>query len=213
MEHSSCISAGHFWPGIYKMGILDLLSKFKSKKEEASFEIDNCRFSVDDCNNRITVIMRDGTRNNAAEVLKNANDLRFIRFFICEEELRKPQFAPSLEEAIDWFFGKSYPNDGYRLTSWGKSSKMKCTFCESMVIFPFHIKKIERLTIYWQHIDLREIVGWRVSEVESEFGNGIPTKYFTIRGDHPVIKWDILRKKILCTRCAKQLEENDDRQN
>jgi hypothetical protein len=141
MEHSSCISAGQFWPGMYKMGILNFLSKFKSKKEEAIFEIDDCRFSVDDCKNRIAFILRDGTRNNATEVLKNTNDLKFIRFFFREEELRKPQFVPSLEEASDWFSGKRYPIDGYRFNSWGKISTVKCTNCESMVNFPFHTKK------------------------------------------------------------------------
>ena len=52
-------------------------------------------------------------------------------------------------------------------------------------------------------------MGWRVSEVESALGKGVPTKYFTLGGDHAVIKWDSLKKELICERCAERLREND----
>jgi hypothetical protein len=208
MGHASNIAAARFGTGIYKEGILDFLFKSKSKEEEIPFEIDRYRISVDDCKYRIKIIMRDGTLTNAADLFKNSKKLIFSRFFISEEGLPKPQFAPSLEEAIDWFIGKGFPKDGDRHTPWGKISQKKCAFCESMVSLPFHIKKVDCLIIYRQVPDHNEIVGWRVSEVESALGIGIPTKYFTLDKDHAVIKWNSSKKKIICKRCAERFAEN-----
>jgi hypothetical protein len=206
MGFASYIVPGQFWNRIYDKGISD--SFFKSKEEKIPFEIKEYRISVDDCNNRIKLIMRDGTRTYVRDFFKNSQKLIFSRFFICEEELLKPQFAPSLEEAINWFTGKGHPKDGYRLASWKEGSKRKCSFCETTLSLPFHIKKIECLIIYSHIPEPRKMVGWRVSEVESELGIGILTKYFTIEGDHPVVKWDSFEKKIICEGCAGRFAEN-----
>jgi len=213
MGHASYIVTGQFWTQIHKKGILDFLFQPKSKEGEIPFEIDKYRISVDDCEYRIKIIMRDGTRTNPADFFKNAKKLIFSRVFISGEELLKPQFAPSLEEAINWFIGKGFPKDGDRHTSWGKSSQEKCAFCERLVSLPFHIKKVDCLIIYSQVPDHNEIVGWRVSEVDSALGIGIPTKYFTIDKDHAVIKWTPSKKKIICNRCAARFAENYSRED
>jgi hypothetical protein len=191
------------------MGILDSLFKLMSKKEEITFEVEALRILIDDCKYGVKIIMRDGTRVSAEDFFKKSKNFLFSRFFISEEELIKPQFAPSLEKAIDWFLGKNLPKEGYSNISWGKKIRSQCTFCYRIFYLPFHIKKIESLVIFRKIPDYKEIVGWRVSEVVSELlGKGTPTKYFTINEEHAVIKWDSPQKKIICKRCSDILEKN-----
>jgi len=55
---------------------------------------------------------------------------------------------------------------------------------------------------------LREIVGWRVIEVESELtGKGIPTKKLDDYKTVPVVKWHEFSNRYLCGNCARKLAE------
>jgi len=54
----------------------------------------------------------------------------------------------------------------------------------------------------------REIVGWRVVEVESELtGKGTPTKKLDDFKTVPVIKWQKFPNRYLCGNCARKLVE------
>ena len=183
------------------MGIIDSLFKSKSKKEP-DFEIEKYHILADDCKHRVKIIDSNGDYFYAEEFLKKSKKLLFSRVFIMGEDLIRPHFAPSLEEAINWFIGKSFPRNGCRDSSWGLKSNRQCVICDEIIQVPIHIKTIECLTIYKDTPDYREIVGWRVSEVESELlGRGVPTKIFTIHRDHTVIKWNSPKEKFICERC------------
>jgi len=183
------------------MGIIDSLFKSKPKKEP-DFEIEKYEILIDDCKNRIKIITPNGDQFYVEEFLRNSKKLLFNRFFIISEELIRPHFAPSLEEAINWFTGKSLLKKGYGDMSWGLTSNRQCVICDEIIKIPIHIKTIECFTIYKDIPDHREIVGWRVSEVESELlGRGVPTKIFTIYKDHTVIKWNSPKEKFICERC------------
>ena len=190
------------------MGILDFL--FKSISKEEPVEIVRYRLSVAALVSEphVHIVTADGTRFHADEFFKASKKLLFSRFYILHEEQYRPQFAPSLEEAIRWFTGKEYPQDGYTATSWGRDINQQCVLCESIIRIPIRIKTIECLTIYMEIPDYKEIVGWRVSEVESKLlGKGVPTKIYTIDRDHPVIKWDSPKEKVLCQRCVQPLKD------
>ena len=70
------------------------------------------------------------------------------------------------------------------------------------------ITQVERLTVTSAIPTQREIVGWRVVEVESEFtGKGIPTKKLDLFKTWPVIKWQKFPNHYLCGNCARELAE------
>ena len=185
------------------MGIIDSLFKSRSKKEP-DFEIEKYKIFVDDCKHRVKIISFKGDYFYVEEFLKKSKNLLFSRFYIISESTIRPHFAPTLGEAITWFTGKSFPKNGYKDISWGLKSNCQCVVCDEIIQVPIHIKTIECLTIYKDIPDYREIVGWRVSEVESELlGRGVPTKIFTIYRDHTIIKWNSPKENFICERCAR----------
>jgi len=65
---------------------------------------------------------------------------------------------------------------------------------------------VERLTVMSAIPTPREIVGWRVVEVESELtGKGIPTKRLDDYKTLPVVKWDEFPNQYMCGNCARKL--------
>ena len=73
---------------------------------------------------------------------------------------------------------------------------------------PLRITRVERLTVASAIPTHREIVGFRVVEVESELtGKGIPTKKLDDYKTFPVFKWHQFPNRYLCGKCALQLAE------
>ncbi len=73
---------------------------------------------------------------------------------------------------------------------------------------PLRITQVERLTVASAIPTHREIVGWRVVEVESELtGKGIPTKRLDDYKTFPVVKWHKFPNRYLCGNCARKLAE------
>jgi hypothetical protein len=181
---------------------------FKSKGQEAAFDIVESRMSVEEAKFNVMVIYQ-GRQIYVEDFFQTAKDLGFSRFFINREEPPRPHFAPSLDLALAWFRGRKLPKkDGYGSIAWGESLNCRCSFCGAGKSLPFRITKVERLVIYREFPDYREISGWRVVEVESEFiGKGVPTKFMDLHKTYATIKWDNHTQKYACQKCAARLKE------
>jgi len=189
------------------MGILDFL-KSKPPPGEPTYEIVETQLSLD--NQKYQVRIKKGGRELYAEDLFQAalktGDLTFNRFFLLHENPRKPHFAPSLLEAVDWFTGRKQPKDGYNTIWWGDRFTYGCAICQAKRVVPLRITQVERLTVTSSMPTHREIVGWRVVEVESELtGKGTPTKKIDDHKTLPVVKWDKYPNRYLCRNCARKL--------
>jgi hypothetical protein len=188
------------------MGILDL---FKSKApKEPTYEIVEARISLD--HQRYKVRIKKAGREFYAEELfqgaRNPADLTFSRLFVLEENPLPLHFAPSLQEAVDWFRGRKSPKDGYNTIWWGEKVTYKCSICGTKRVVPLRISRVERLTVVSTIPTHREIVGWRVLEVESELtGRGIPAKKLDKFKTLPVLKWRQFPSQYLCCNCAQRL--------
>jgi predicted SprT family Zn-dependent metalloprotease len=192
------------------MGILKSWFKAKPRAEEPSYEIVEGRLSIDE--SRFKVRVRKAGREFFAEELfqtaKNPRDLNFGRFFLLDENPPKPHFAPSLQEAVDWFTGRKNPDDGYNTIWWGDRYTYECTNCRAKRVAPLRIMQIERLTVASTIPTDREIVGWRVVEVESELtGKGIPTRRLEEHKLKAIICWHEAPNRYLCRSCAQKLTE------
>ncbi len=192
------------------MGILDFLFKSKPPPEEPTYEIIERRLSID--SHRYKVRVKKGGRGIYAEEhfqgAQNPDDLTFSRFFILEEKPVLPHFAPSLKEAVDWFTGRKHPKDGYNTIWWGDRFTYECAICQAKRVVSLGITQVERLTVTSAIPTHREIVGWRVVEVESELtGKGIPTKKLDDYKTVPVVKWHEFPNRYLCGNCARKLAE------
>ncbi|MBU4354299.1 MAG: hypothetical protein KJ822_03005, partial [Proteobacteria bacterium] len=139
---------------------------------------------------------------------QNPDDLTFSRFFILEEKPVLPHFAPSIKEAVAWFTGRKHPKDGYNTIWWGDRFTYGCAICQAKREVDLRITQVERLTVASAIPTPREIVGWRVVEVESELtGKGIPTKKLDEYKTLPVVKWHKFPNRYLCGNCARKLAE------
>jgi hypothetical protein len=190
------------------MGILDFL---KSKAPaEPTYEIVERHLSIDSHRYKVRV-KKKGREFYAEEHFQEAQkpeDLAFNRFFILEEKPDMPHFAPSLREAVDWFTGRKHPKDGYNTIWWGDRFTYECAICQAKRVVPLRITQVERLTVASMIPAHREIVGWRVVEVESELtGKGIPTKKLADYKTVPVVKWHEFPNRYLCGDCARKLAE------
>ena len=192
------------------MGILKSWFTAKPHAEEPSYEIVEGRLSIDESRFKVRV-RKAGREFYAEELFQTAEipgDLNFGRFFLLDENPPKPHFAPSLQEAVDWFTGRKNPNDGYNTIWWGDRCTYECTSCRAKRVAPLRIMRIERLTVASAIPTHREIVGWRVVEVESELtGKGIPTKKLDNFKTKPVLKWANSLNRYLCGNCARKLVE------
>jgi hypothetical protein len=192
------------------MGILKFLFKSKTPPEGPTYEIVENHLSIDDQRHQVRV--KKGGRELYAEELFQAaqkpGDLTFSRFFLIHEKPSKPHFAPSLKEAVDWFIGRKQPKDGYDTIWWGDRCTYECAICKARRVAHLRVTQVERLTVSSAIPVHREIVGWRVVEVESELtGKGIPTKRLEEYKTFPVVKWHNFPNRYLCGNCARKLAE------
>jgi hypothetical protein len=195
------------------MGILDSLFKSKKSKpspEEPAWEIVEKQLSVD--HQKYQVRIKKGGRELYAEdffqAAKTPEDLAFSRFFLLNENPPKPHFSPSLKAALDWFKGRKQPKDGYDSIWWGDRFTYECVICQAKRVVPLRITQVERLTVTSAIPTPRQIVGWRVAEVDSELtGKGIPTKKLYDNKTLPVVKWHQFPNRYLCGNCARKLAE------
>ena len=135
-------------------------------------------------------------------------DLQFGRFFLLHENPPNPHFAPSLEEAIDWFKGRRLPKDGFNSIFWGEKVSFQCSICRKESTTPIFITKVEQLSVYTNVPILMEITGWRVIEVASDLmGSGMPSKILYMFKVKPIIKWFNPEPKFICGGCAHGLTE------
>jgi hypothetical protein len=189
------------------MGILDFLFRPKGPGEP-TYEIVARHWSIDE--HRYQVRVKKAGREFYAEDLfqagANPKDLNFSRFFLLNEKPPLPHFAPSLRQAVDWFLGRRLPKDGYNSIWWGDRVRYECAICKTRREMPLRITRVESLALATVIPSPREIVGWRVVEVESEWtGKGAPTKRLDDYKTVPVIKWDQFPNRYLCGNCARNL--------
>jgi hypothetical protein len=192
------------------MGIWDSLFKAKPSPAKPTWEIVEKQLSVDQ--QKYQVRIKKGGKELYAEDLfkaaKGPQDLAFSRFFLLNENPPKPHFSPSLEAAVDWFNGRKHPKDGYNTIWWGDRFAYVCGLCQAKRVVDLRITQVERLTVTSAVPTQREIVGWRVVEVESELtGRGIPTKKLDDYKTVPVLKWHKFPNRYLCGNCARKLAE------
>ncbi len=198
------------------MGFLKRLFVSKPESEEPPGEIVERSISLDDTD--LQVIIKIHGRELFAKDFFQAsledNDYAYGRFYFLNEDLPKTHFAPSLEQAISWFRGKSIPKDGYGTILWGEKVRYQCRYCSNFKHFPLRISKVEKVVVCTDIPHYREIVGWRVIEVENEIlGKGIPTKILEQFKTYPIIKWHSQKKKYICQGCAaKLLEQGKDQE-
>ena len=192
------------------MGILKSLFKSKTPPGGPTCEIVEKRLSIDD--QRYQVRIRKEGRELYVEDLfqtaKKPRDLTFSRFSLLNEKPPKPHFAPSLKEAVAWFTGKDHPKDGYDTIFWGDRVDYECSVCRACRKMPLQITRVERLTVATVIPKPREIVGWRVIEVESELtGKGTPTRRLEEHKLKAIISWYEAPNHYLCRSCAQKLTE------
>ncbi len=177
---------------------------------EPQFEVVENRLCTDLTKYRVRV-RKHGQEMYAEELFQAATkpkDLGFGRFFLLNEVPPKVHFAPSLEEAIDWFQGRRLPKDGFPSIFWGKEVSLQCSICQKEATAPLLITKVEQLAVYTNVPTLMEIVGWRVIEVASDLmGAGMPSKILYMFKTKPIIKWFNPETKLICGDCAHRLTE------
>jgi hypothetical protein len=178
---------------------------------EPQFEVVENRLCTDLTKYQVRV-RKHGQEMYAEELFHAATkpkDLQFVRFFLLNENPPKLHFAPSLEEAINWFKGRRLPKDGYLNIFWGKEVSFQCSICRKEATAPLSITKVEQLSVYTNVPILMEITGWRVIEVASDLmGSGMPSKILHMFKTKPIIKWFNPEPKFICGGCAHRLTES-----
>lgn len=192
------------------MRILKFFFRSKPPPEEPTWEIVERHWSIEE--HRYQVRLKKEGRELYAEDLFQAaassRDLKFGRFFLLNENPPGPHFAPSLQEAVEWFRGRSHPQDGYGTIFWGDQVAYECAICQARREMPLRITQIERLAVATAIPRDREIVGWRVIEVEAELtGKGMPTRRLEHHKLRPIITWHQAANQYLCGNCARKLAE------
>jgi hypothetical protein len=189
------------------MGIFEIL--FKSKPKEVFFEEVEHKICLDKSISGIWIKVK-GTELNPHdffELFPKTKDQSFSRFYLTQDDSIKTHFAPSLDQAISWFKGKSVPRDIYGNIFWGDYVKYPCKLCNVIKQFHLEITKVEKMVLYRNFPDYRELVGWRIIEIHNDsLGAGVPTKYTSLK-TIPIIKWDSDKKQFLCRKCAKKLTD------
>lgn len=179
---------------------------------EPQFETVENRISTDLTRYQVRV-RKNGQEMYAEELFQAASkpkDLQFGRFYLLNENPPKLHFAPTLEQALNWFRGRNLPKDGYYNIFWGEDVKFQCSVCQKESRQPLQITKVERLCVFTNIPMYMEIVGWRVLEVASELmGPGIPSKILDMFKTKPIIKWYNGKSKFMCEGCASRLVAMD----
>ena len=168
-----------------------LKSKFSGKKAphpelvERKMPIVLGRYQV-----RVKHLGREMYLENFLSASRKPKNLLFSRFYLLEENPFGLHFAPTLEEALDWFTGWDLPNDGHLSIAWGQNLTRICGVCEHKKTEPLQVTKVEKLMLSGNSPFPWEIEGWRVSEIETEeMGKGNHSKIIEINKMYPVIKW------------------------
>jgi DNA-directed RNA polymerase subunit RPC12/RpoP len=192
------------------MGILKFLFKSKPPPQETTYKIVERHLDIDD--HRYQVAVRKDKRELYAENIfqeaEKSRDLIFSRFFLLHENPPKPHFAPSLEEAVDWFRGRNLSKDGYGHIWWGDHFVYKCASCQARRELPLRITEVEHLTVVTVVPHSLSIEGWRVIEVETEItGKGTPIKKVDTQITVPTIAWHEVPNQYLCRKCSKKLAD------
>jgi len=196
------------------MGIWEWLFGDKGRaSEEAPAEIVQDQLCIDKAKHQVR-IKKGGREIFGWEFFQTAlqtGDFSFGRFYLVNEKFHdNTHFAPSLEQAIQWFRGRAAPKDGYLTISWGETVTAQCQICKQTRKLPLKISKVERLVVYADLPQRMEIEGWRVVEVYSEvMGKGTPTKVIYLNKTNPIITWHLPKDKYLCDKCAQRLKELD----
>jgi hypothetical protein len=192
------------------MGLFDRFFKFPAPVQEPPFETVKKTISLDDTGHAVMIKIhgRELFAEDFFQASLEDNDYAYGRFYLLNEALPKTHFAPTLEQAIGWFRGKSAPKDGYNTIVWGEKARYQCKFCENVKQYPLRITTVEKVVVCTALPHYREIVGWRVLEVENEeLGPGIPTKILDRFKTYPIIKWHSPKKGYVCQNCAAKLEK------
>jgi len=190
------------------MGILKFLFKSKPPPQETTYKIVERHLDIDD--HRYQVAVRKDKRElyaeNIFQAAEKSRDLIFSRFSLLHENPPKPHFAPSLEEAVDWFRGRNLSKDGYGHIWWGDHFVYKCAFCQARRDLPLRITEVEHLTVVTVVPHSLSIDGWRVIEVETEItGKGTPIKKLDTHITVPTIAWHEVPNQYLCRKCSEKL--------
>lgn len=190
------------------MDIFKILANLKPEPKEIPFEVVERKICLDKPVSSLWIRVK-GTELNAHEFFESSiktKDQPFSRFYLIQGDPLKTHFAPSLEQAISWFKGKSAPRDCFGNIFWGDNVKYSCKLCKVKKQFHLEITKVEKIILYRNFPDYRELIGWRIIEVKNDFlGTGVPTKYIRLNWTIPVIKWDSDIKQYLCQQCATKL--------
>jgi hypothetical protein len=192
------------------MSALKSFFRSKAPPEEPTWEIVERRWSIEEHRYQVR-LKKKGRELYAEDLFKRAvrpRDLKFSRFFLLNEYPPGPHFSPSLKKAVDWFRGRNLPKDGYEHIWWGNKIVYECAICQARREMPLRITQIERLAVATVLPRSREIVGWRVIEVEAELtGKGRPTRRLEHHKLRPVITWHQVANQYLCGNCARKLAE------
>ncbi len=179
-----------------------------SAAEEPQFEIVENNISTDLTRYQVRV-RKHGQEMYAEELFQAATkpkDLIFGRFYLLNENPPKLHFAPTLEQALNWFKGTNLPKDGYYNIFWGEEVTFQCSVCGKEVKQPLNITKVEKCLVSTHTPMYMEIVGWRVSEVACDLmGPGVPSKILDMFKTKPIIKWFNPINKYICEGCAHRL--------
>jgi DNA-directed RNA polymerase subunit RPC12/RpoP len=196
------------WREVGKMGLFKKLFGGGSAAEEPQFEIVENNISTDLVRYQVRV-RKHGQEMYAEELFQAATkpkDLQFGRFYLLNENPPKLHFAPTLEQAINWFKGRNLPKDGYYNIFWGEEVTFVCSVCGKEAKQPLNITKVEKCTVSTHVPMYMEIVGWRVIEVACELmGPGSPGKILDMFKTKPIVKWDNPNTKYMCEGCAHRL--------
>ena len=176
--------------------------------EEPPFEIVENNISTDVTRYQVRV-RKHGQEMYAEELFQAAakpKDLIFGRFYLLNENPPKLHFAPTLEQAVNWFKGRNLPKDGYYNIFWGEEVTFQCSVCQKETSQPLNITKVEQLKVNTSVPMYMEIVGWRVIECACDLmGPGIPSKILDMFKTKPIIKWFNPKNKYMCEGCAHRL--------
>ena len=142
------------------MGILQL---FKAKPKTL-FALEEKRISVEFGRHQVRVktLGKDIFLEDCLHNAPNSKNLKITRFYLVDEHPWGLHFAPTFEKALDWFRGKSVPNDGYLSIFWGKNFSYKCSRCERKKTEPLQVTKIEKLILSGDLPFHWEFEGYRV---------------------------------------------------
>ena len=177
---------------------------------QLQFEVVEKKLCTDQSRYQIRV-RKHGQEMYAEELFQTAakpRDLQFGRFYLLSENPPKLHFAPSMDEALNWFRGRGLPKDGYYNIFWGDKITYQCGVCQKETRARLNITKVERLSVYTNIPIYMELVGWRVIEVATDLtGPGVPSKILDKFKTKPIIIWNSGKSKFICEGCAQRLRE------